>query len=1179
MCQTLAAEEPYLQLIEAMRKRGFSDTALEYIGELRARPNLPQEIKAVLSYEEFKVHQQSARRANTGELKQAALDKALAALERFTKESPTHPLAATANSEQAGLFLDQAKARIWESRSETNVREKQTQQEEARQLIAKARTIYQTALEQFKTVYDGFIGNIPDEKSEPERYKLWRDTEISYLQAQFDLAVCTYQEARTYDQDSPEHTAGLKKAAEEFESIHSSYRQQGVGLYARVMQGKCFEEQGELGRAMGIYNEILGHPGQSEVLMMLKGQTFYFKLIVLNEPEKHDYKLVVSEATKWLTENRRQSKTTTGLGIQWERARALEILGSQGDISQEEKDQYLQQAYNEAREISLYAGEFRDLATAMVQRLEPLVSGKGGDPEDFGVAYSVARNQVRQHKVYSNTVKAAKDPAEKQAAQADFDLHLKETERIIRLGLSLVQGDEKPTQIAAMRYFLAFTLYYAGKPYDAASVANFIVVTATEEQSAQAQDASQVGLAALSQIMYSKPVSERAAEREMMAQAAGDLLKRWPGSSKADDARFILADVYRSSDQPMKSVEYYDQVTENHLRYPEALLRSGQMHWVGYLSELQKPEEDRVEKARLEEWMANAEQRIKAGMAAVEPDLASDSDPPDIYVVAKITLVEILNSQGKEAESLKLLTEDPHSIMASVRVDNEANRPSRGPQSRPVAIQTYQLLLRTYMGLGDIDNAIKTMGELESVAGTDNPDALTQIYIQLGFKLKEEIDRLRAEGNQQRLDTVTSAFDRFLGALADRQSGLDYNSLLWIAESYANLGDSMKGDSSASAAYYEKAAKAYDRIISESAKNPEFINPAFLPSINTRIAVLLKRQGQYEQAYDKISEVLKANPKQLDAQMEAALMLKEWAAVDNLPDKYLDAVMGNKREENKESPVYGFAQLAILIQQVMENPDANVPDIKQRFEDVLFEMADALHKYALTIQEDAKRNDMLLRAKGTINQFALHSDGSEPEKTWEKFDELYATVQRDLRETPVRLERPVGMAVADGNLEPEITDENPAQITDPTKFKEITPTKDTGREPVNWLMAGIGILGGIGFAAGLFFLFLKPRKKPRRKIPGRDDAAPVSIGFPAGDDEAPAAAQAPAIKPQARPKPKAKPAAQPAAEVTATSVAEQPVKKKKSIADLTPEEKAALKKKLLAQKQAAAAQAKKSEES
>lgn len=1190
------ADEPVLQLIEAMRTRGFSDTALEYIDQLRQRTDLPPEISQRLSYEEFKVHQQAARLAKTAELKQAALEKALASLERFAKESPNHALAGTANSERAGIFLDKAKALIWESRNEKNPKEQEKQREEARKFITKARDVYQTAKEQFESAYNEFKGQFLDEKKDAEQFEIRRKAEQNFIQAQFDLALCLYQEARTYEAGSQPFLAELNKAAEEFEAIHSKYRSQGAGLFSRIMQGKCFEEQGELRRALGIYDEILGHPGESETMKTLKAQTFFFKLIVLNTDEKKEHKLVVSEATKWLEANRRESKTSYGLGIQWERARALEILGSTGDLPEEERDQYLEQAYSEAREISLYAGEFRDPATAMTQRLEPLVSGDGGDPKDFGVAMSLAKNKVRQHADFSKKLKAAQNASQKEAEQAKFDLHLKETERIIRLGLSLIDGSEKPSDVASMQYFLAFTLYYANKNYDAAAVADFIVRTASEEQAVQAQDAAYLALGALSKLYHSKPKAQRDAERELMANAAKLLASRWPESNRADDARLILGDVYRAAGEPLEAVKFLNAVNDTHPRYREAVLKAGQEFWVAYLTELQKPEDQRLEKAKLDELSKKAEAKIKQGLKLVEDELSSEGTPPDVYVLAKVTLVEILNSQGKEADSIKLLTEGDHDIITHVSVEDETSRPARGAKSRPIAIQAYQLLLRTYMGLGKIDEAIATMGELEVVAGSDDPDALTQIYIQLGFKLKEEIDRLQAEGNQERLETVMSAFDRFLDALASRDANLDYGSLLWIAESYANLGDSMKGDPSASAAYYDKAANAYNKIIEKGTGNAEFIDPAYLPSINARIAVLKKRQGDYQAAFDTITEVLTGNPKQLDAQMEAALIIKEWAKVSGDNEKYLDSIFGNKRL--KDSPIYGFAQLGLLIQQVMSNPNSSIDDIQERYYDVLFEMGDAYYQYGKSAT-DPERENNLLRAKNTLYQFGLNSTPDVAEATWNKFDTLYQEVQTTLGEIPEPLERPEEVVAAPVQPGDQTGDEGPGDTKTP--IKTPVPVKVDDRSDPPYMMAAIALLVCVGLGVGFFFL-MKPKKKVRRRIPGRDDdAAPVSIGLPSEAPAKPQAKQQAApvidtsakIDTTAKAQPKKKPAAasnQPAAkrpaakkpQPAAAESAEQPVKKKRTVADLSPEEKAALKKKLLAKKKAEAAKAaqqKKSNES
>ncbi|MDG2388243.1 MAG: hypothetical protein P8M30_02880 [Planctomycetaceae bacterium] len=1202
--QSLHAEEPYLELIQAMRNRGFSDTALDYIEELRTRNDLPDDVKARLSFEEFRVHQQSARLAKTVELKQAALEKALASLERFAKESPNHPLAGSANSERAGIFLDKAKALIWESRSEKNVAKKKKQQEEARGHITKARDVYQTARDQFEKAYAAFKGQFLDEKKDEEKYKTRKDAEQNFIQAQFDLALCSYQEARTFDDGSQPYLAGLSKAAEQFEAIHSKYRSQGAGLYSRIMQGKCFEEQAELGRALGIYDELLGHPGESDTMKMLKSQTFFFKLIVLNKPEKSDHKLVVSEATKWLQENRRESKTSYGLGIQWERALALEILGSQGDLPKEEQQGYLESAFSEARELALYAGEFRDPATAMVQRLEPLVSGESGDPKNFGGALSVAKNKVRQHADFSKKVKAAQNDSQKQAAEAAFDLHLKETERIIRLGLSLIEGGEKPGEIASMQYFLAFTLYYAKKQYDAAAVADFIVRTASEEQAIQAQDAAYLALGALSQIYYAKPDAQRDAEREMMSDAASLLASRWPESGKADDARLILGDIYRGAGEPLEAVKYFNAVNDTHPRHQEAVLKAGQELWVAYLRELQKLEVERLEKAKLDDLAAQAEKRIKEGMVLVEKGLSSEGTPTDIYVLAKVTLVEILNAKGQEVEALKLLTEGDHNIIKHVSVENEANRPPRGPKSRPVAIQVYQLLLRTYMGSGNLDEAIKTMDELEVVAGSDNLDALTQIYIQLGFKLKEEIDRLRAEGNQERLDTVLTSFDGFLGALTLREESLDYSKLLWIAESYANLGDGVQGDPSASAAYYDKAASAYDKIMEKGKGDADFIDPAYLPSINTRIAVLQKRQGDYEAAFKTIVEVLAGNAKQLDAQMEAALILKEWAEISGDNQKYLDAVMGNKQKDQTittGTSVYGFGQLGLLIQQVMSNPNSTIPNIRERYYDVLYEMGDSLYQYGKSLSGEEQK-DFFVRAKSTLYQFALNSTPDVDNETWTKFDTLYLDVQNSLGEIPTPLERPTAVAGTDGQpvQTQESIDEELRNADAGDGGEVIITTVDEPTGP-NYMLAAIAVLVCAGMGVGLFFL-IKPKKKARRRIPGRDDDTPVTIGAPSAVPANKAAAQprpqkqaapqietkpatAPPAKSQQAEKPKAKPQQQPAPTTkpaAESAPADQPVKKRRTVADLTPEEKAALKKKILAKKKAEAAKAaetKKSEDS
>src|SRR5690606_27628082 len=106
---------------------------------------------------------------------------------------------------------------------------------------------------------------------------------------------CRYWEAQTFDKGTKERKDLLTTAAEEFEAIHSKYRSMIGGLFARMWQGKCFEEQDEIRIALGIYEEILGHEGKSTTMQNLKDKALRFRLICLNHEKRKDFQLTVLE--------------------------------------------------------------------------------------------------------------------------------------------------------------------------------------------------------------------------------------------------------------------------------------------------------------------------------------------------------------------------------------------------------------------------------------------------------------------------------------------------------------------------------------------------------------------------------------------------------------------------------------------------------------------------------------------------------------------------------------------------------------------------------------------------------------------------------------------------------------------------------------------------------------------
>ena len=59
---------------------------------------------------------------------------------------------------------------------------------------------------------------------------------------------------------------------------------------------------------------------------------------------RNDYQLVADLADEWLKKNTSESKTSVGLGIQWEQARALEALGDNRNLPKPDQERFWRQA-------------------------------------------------------------------------------------------------------------------------------------------------------------------------------------------------------------------------------------------------------------------------------------------------------------------------------------------------------------------------------------------------------------------------------------------------------------------------------------------------------------------------------------------------------------------------------------------------------------------------------------------------------------------------------------------------------------------------------------------------------------------------------------------------------------------------------------------------------------------
>jgi hypothetical protein len=1134
---TLHAEERVLEFVAGLRERQYFDYAIVYLDGLAADNDLNDELRQLIPYEKALTLIENSRILRNPQQQLDLLTQAEAFLAEFVKNSPNHPRAGDANYERATIILNKARVEIMQSRSPTNQGAKGEYQQRARDLIAQARAIFQKARDQYEAHWKTFPTFI-DAAKEPGRKEQREAAEIQLIKASLDLSLCTYEEAQTYNNDDPNFRRLLGEAAVQFEALHQQYRSQVGGLYARLWQGKCFEEQGDLQKAMGVYNELLSHPGDSPALRRLKDQTLQFKLIVLNKDERKDHQLVVNMAEEWLKANTVAARTRVGLGIRWEMARAYEALGDDRTAEKGNAERNLRSARTEALNLLRFPSEFRDVAQAMVQRADGKLGGRDRRPETFDQAYGLARQMVNEIKPLRDAVNAAKTAkkpaAEIAAAEKDVTNKLAETAAMFETALELVSPKDDRKSLSNARYLYAYVLYLQRKNYEAAILGDYVARTADREDGTLGLDAAYLAMGAYVQAFNDMQQRNQGddADLSFIVAACNEITSRWPESDRANDARMQLGRIFTTRKEPVEAAKWFSQIPDTDARYAEAQMSAGQAFWTAYLTEAVRPADERAPTDQLAAWRTSAKQHLQAGMDKLIATMPKEGAAPDELIAGKVSMAQILVSNGQEAEAIKLLTVDPHAVVKAVAVADETKRPEKGVQSRIFATEAYKLLLRSYVGAGKLDEARATMKTLESIAGGDGGGDVTQLYVELGRLLKSELDRYRESGETDQFNRLMSSFETFLGDLAGRTEGQTFGSLSWIGETYFALGEASSADPSKADAYFDKAGTAFSDILKNAPNQLNYAPPGQLLVVKLRLVSCLRTRKDFEDAQKLVSEVLTETKDDLKVQSEAARVYQDWGSSgDSGTEQYLlTAINGNP-----EIGAWGWGNLANRLQNTLSR--GLRPELQTNFLEAHYNSALCRKRYAETLTTpdarvlDLERAEMELVATAAITK-------NMPEEWRDQYNKLYREVL--LAAGKPQEDLPEGQEFAAAEQAPRVRDEETAAAVPET----VTPiaAQSSGKSSSTFIVFLVFLVLGIG-AAGYLVLKSGTRPKGGKAFAGGvgADASPFVMGEtsaaavpakvrskPAAARPSPTAAEKPAVaseKPAARvTDPAAKPA-------------------------------------------------------
>lgn len=1074
---SVRAEERFIDFIGGLRERQFFDTAIEYIDSISQRSDLPAEVREVLDLERGMTLQQKGAASRIPEDREQALSEAETSLRKFIGEHGQHAQAALANSMLGELLFERARSLIWKASELDEANKKLELQQSARTLVDQAKVIYQTAQDQYKAIYDTFPKFLDEQKDE-EEYQRRLEAEAKYLRAWFNLVRCTYERGQTFEKGTEERKQTLIQAAELFEKIHTSRRTNQIGLHARLMMGKCFQEQDDIGRALGIYNEMLGHPSDNSAVLVLKGIAQHYRLICLNDPQKHDHPLVIQEATVWLQNNRQLATTQSGLGILWERAIAAEKLGANRELPEKEKEAILRSAMDDAVQVGKYPGPYKETAAAMGRRLKLVLGEKDREPRDFATAFERARGMIAQIQQLSDDVTNAASDVEKATKKAALESHLKEVGRLLQLALDLRDDDSDPKAVAQSRYLLSFVKLRLGRPLDAIILAQYCFEHDIKADPDTALNATEIAMAAAVAAWNAGPPKDRDFETRILRDVCERILTLYPQSAKGGEARMRLGSVYRTLNQPLEGAKWYLQVPETDPQYNSARINAGQSYWTAWTQKAAMaaadPQGEQPDAQAMLQWKTEAKALLTNGIQLTRQKLGDMAKPTEELAAAEVSLASILNLDGEFPATIDRLTKGAeNSVVTAIEIPEGTQRPEEGIQSQSFAGLTFRLLLRAYIGTQQIDQALQTMTKLERVGGQD----ILAAYTQLGMELQEELRRLKLSGENERLTQVRGSFEQFLQKVYESRNKSDYNSLLWIGETYYGLGQGVSGDATSAAAYFSKAGDAYSEIISGGLVNADNKN-----AVKLRLARCRRQQKQFEEAMKYIEEILTENPMTLDAQFEAALILTDWGA-DTDPTKFTEALQGRKDASGKATAVWGWSQLARRLQQITAKDPS--PELKARFVEARYEMANCRRRFGNATEADADK--LRKSAMAEITSFVqVYRDLDDV--SFAKFDRLYQDIQADLGQAPTPLDR---------NTLAEIAEEEPAEVVQNAAGNPATAAADvqaaakenSGSNTV-LIIVGIGVC--LAIAGSLFYFMRKPKERVR--VPG-PTAAPKFSGL------------------------------------------------------------------------------------
>lgn len=666
----------------------------------------------------------------------------------------------------------------------------------------------------------------------------------------------------------------IDAALEGFKAIHEDHRRELVGLFGHLWMARCMAAKGEHRRAMGIYQLLQEH--ENKALEAFQRQVFHF--MILSFVARKEWDQVINQGAEWSKGNVKFRRESAYLGVQYELAGAY--FERALDTSDErERRKLLLEADQICEVLSRTSNEYTGLAQTLQLKVKEAM---GRDPEkgaqSFHELFTLANATL-------DTLKPEMTPAQRKEI-------LGRVKSLFQRALTAVKPEdlaERMDQMNDARISLAYAYIQDDDIYEAAVLCDFI--TRAYPMASVARQAAFFGVTAYAwaydnaRVMQQNQGADTHPEVDLeRARRLAELAdERWPEAKEVADMHMMLGRIDYGRKDYARASRHLDLVHAKSEDQIEAISLGGGAYWDWFKAltaeparhtdldadgdgkvvadELAatavSPQDKEREKARftkadkdgdgslaldeLRQWLR--EEARDHFTRASQPLRAARGGAVDRRIFVNDTLLgEVQFDRGDDDAVLATLTPLKQIIQENSAEGAKKTLPE--DIDAPLRINVLTTMLQSLVRKNQLGEATDELVDLIGMQkGSGESGNVTVVLVNLAVRIKEQIQRLKAENKDDELAQLKSAFGQFLDKLAERETGQTIQSLVYIASNFIELEN------------YDKAATLLQRTL----EHPDVSDPKFAGNI-IRARLYLVRCNRllenFEEARKQIDDLL-----------------------------------------------------------------------------------------------------------------------------------------------------------------------------------------------------------------------------------------------------------------------------------------------------------------------------------